>query len=242
VSPSRDDESHASDDFPPPGALALLLPLAAAAACVDAFSYLGLGRVFTANMTGNTVLLALAVAQRNVQRAIRSGVAVAGFAAGAGIGSASMHRHANRMEPRELVKPVAVECVLLVAVLIAWALSGGAARGWVNRALVALAGGAMGLQSAGVRILPGAGVTTTYLTGTWTDLARGVVRPSGARRRSLTKLRAATILTYAAGALVGALLMRVAAFWCAPALSIALLATSAAVARGNPPLLREPPS
>jgi uncharacterized membrane protein YoaK (UPF0700 family) len=218
-----------------------LLPLAAAAACVDALSYLGLGRVFTANMTGNTVLLALAVAQRDVQRAVRSGVAVVGFAVGAGAGAASMHRHGARVEPRELVKPIIVECVLLAVVVVAWAFSGGAVRGWANRVLIALAGGAMGLQSAGVRIVPGTGVTTTYLTGTWTDLVRGVVRPGGPRRRSLTKLRAATILTYAGGALLGAVLMRVAASWCAPALSIVLLISAAAVARRNPALSRQRP-
>lgn len=38
----------------------LLLLLACAAGAIDAISYLGLGRVFTANMTGNTVLLSLA--------------------------------------------------------------------------------------------------------------------------------------------------------------------------------------
>jgi len=41
----------------------LLLLLACAAGAIDAISYLGLGRVFTANMTGNTVLLGLALVQ-----------------------------------------------------------------------------------------------------------------------------------------------------------------------------------
>jgi uncharacterized membrane protein YoaK (UPF0700 family) len=35
----------------------LLLLLACAAGAIDAISYLGLARVFTANMTGNAVLL-----------------------------------------------------------------------------------------------------------------------------------------------------------------------------------------
>ena len=37
--------------------------LTAAAGYVDAVSYLALGRVFTANMTGNTVLLGLSLVQ-----------------------------------------------------------------------------------------------------------------------------------------------------------------------------------
>jgi len=39
----------------------LLLLLACVAGSVDAVSYVGLGHVFTANMTGNTVLLGLAL-------------------------------------------------------------------------------------------------------------------------------------------------------------------------------------
>ena len=41
----------------------MLLVLTLAAGSVDAISYLGLGHVFTAMMTGNTVLLGLALAQ-----------------------------------------------------------------------------------------------------------------------------------------------------------------------------------
>ena len=47
---------------------ALVLLLTAAAGYVDAVSYLALGRVFTANMTGNTVLLGLALVQRDRRR------------------------------------------------------------------------------------------------------------------------------------------------------------------------------
>ena len=40
---------------------AMLTSLSLAAGCVDAVGYLGLGQVFVANMTGNTVLLGLAI-------------------------------------------------------------------------------------------------------------------------------------------------------------------------------------
>jgi uncharacterized membrane protein YoaK (UPF0700 family) len=42
-----------------------LLVLAAVAGSIDGVSYLKLGEVFTANMTGNTVLLGLAAGQAN---------------------------------------------------------------------------------------------------------------------------------------------------------------------------------
>ena len=41
-----------------------LLVLTAVSGTVDAVSYLGLGHVFTANMTGNVVLLAFAAAEK----------------------------------------------------------------------------------------------------------------------------------------------------------------------------------
>src|SRR5215210_549077 len=66
---------------------AMVVLLSVAAGCVDAVSYLGLGRVFTANMTGNTVLLGLSLGQADWQAALRSGVALAGFIMGVAVGT-----------------------------------------------------------------------------------------------------------------------------------------------------------
>jgi len=49
------------------------------ACAVDAVSYLRLGHVLTANMTGNTVLLGLALSQTNLRAMMRSGCALVGF-------------------------------------------------------------------------------------------------------------------------------------------------------------------
>ena len=77
----------------------LLLLLTCAAGYVDAVSYLQLGHVFTANMTGNTVLLGLSLIERNAPAAVRSGLAVGGFLAGAasvrGIGYCDDLHHRN---------------------------------------------------------------------------------------------------------------------------------------------------
>ena len=64
----------------------LLLLLTCAAGAVDAISYLGLGHVFTAMMTGNTVLLGLAVGQGHLGAAVRSVVALIGFSLGVIVG------------------------------------------------------------------------------------------------------------------------------------------------------------
>jgi hypothetical protein len=65
----------------------LLLLLAGVAGYLNAVSYLGLGRVFTANMTGNTVLLGLALVQADRPAALRAGLALAGFLLGSACGA-----------------------------------------------------------------------------------------------------------------------------------------------------------
>src|SRR5918997_426133 len=61
---------------------AMLVMLSLAAGCVDAVGYLGLGQIFVANMTGNTVLLGLALGQAQGQAALRALVVLAAFAVG----------------------------------------------------------------------------------------------------------------------------------------------------------------
>src|SRR5919112_1878008 len=64
----------------------LLLALTAVAGLVDAVSYLGLGHIFTANMTGNVVFLGFAVAGAQGLSVARSFTALVAFLAGAVIG------------------------------------------------------------------------------------------------------------------------------------------------------------
>ena len=58
---------------------AVLIGLTAVTGLVDAVSYLALGHVFTANMTGNVVFLGFAVAGAPGLSVMRSGLAVAAF-------------------------------------------------------------------------------------------------------------------------------------------------------------------
>ena len=73
---------------------AVLLALTASTGLIDAVSYLALGHVFTANMTGNVVFLGFAVAGAPGLSIPRSAAAVGAFltgawrTAGAGDGSA----------------------------------------------------------------------------------------------------------------------------------------------------------
>nr|WP_253796743.1 YoaK family protein [Kitasatospora paracochleata] len=173
------------------GALApLLLGLTFVTGLVDAVSFLGLGRVFVANMTGNVVFLGFALAGDRSLSAPASLLALGAFLAGGVVG--------GRVAPR--TAPATVFPVLIAghAVLVAAALVAGLAGASVYPRIALLALG-MGLQNAVVHRLGVPDLTTTVLTRTLTGLA--VDRPGAASVR-----RVLSVLAMFAGALVGGLL------------------------------------
>jgi uncharacterized membrane protein YoaK (UPF0700 family) len=198
----------------------LLLLLACVAGAVDAISYLGLGRVFTANMTGNTVLLGLALVQADVQEALRASLALIGFLGGAALGTWVVEQGPPAgMWPRTVTVALAIEWGLLCAFAIGWPLVGGASATLAARGpLIVLSALAMGVQSAAARRLDVSGIATTYITGTLTSLAArlmgwrygaGVADPRDPRRvlRGVGLL-AAVWGVYIAGAVVAGACMR----------------------------------
>jgi uncharacterized membrane protein YoaK (UPF0700 family) len=151
--------------------LATLLVLAGVGGYVDAVSYLGLGRVFTAAMTGNTVLLALAAAAQDWGAVLRSGMALVGYVGGVALGQVVVGRFQARTHwPRAVGAGLAVELVILVTLGTGWYLVGAPPNGWTTHVLIALSALAMGTQSATVRQLNVGAVSTTYLTGMLTSL------------------------------------------------------------------------
>jgi uncharacterized membrane protein YoaK (UPF0700 family) len=203
---------------------AMLLVLTCAAGLVDAISYLELGHVFTAMMTGNTVLLALAIGQGEVMAALRSTLALAAFSVGAAGSAMVLLRGGARREwPPIVTATLALEGAVLGVFGALWHLKGAAARSDVLiLVLIVLSGFAMGIQAAAVRHLGVPGVASTYITGTLTSLmaelvtwlrARGVSSsgepasswPTGSASRHL-RLLASVFLVYGAGALIGAVL------------------------------------
>ena len=70
----------------------MLLILTWAAGNIDAIGYLGLGRVFTANMTGNTVLLGLHLGQEQGRAALLALLALLGFGVGLVMGALIVER------------------------------------------------------------------------------------------------------------------------------------------------------
>jgi uncharacterized membrane protein YoaK (UPF0700 family) len=148
------------------------------AGCSDAISYLGLGHVFTANMTGNTVLLGLDIEQGEALAVLRSAVALGGFCLGAYVGTFLIEgdQEGATWTP-QVTTAFTTEAALLAVFAVIWLLTGAnPPAGGVVNALIALSALAMGLQSAIVRSLGVAGIATTYITGTLTNLMAGGAR------------------------------------------------------------------
>jgi len=148
----------------------MLLALTWAAGAVDAISYLGLGHVFTAMMTGNTVLLGLALAQGEILAALRSIVSLIGFSIGVFVGAMIVERESTPTDwPAAVTCALAVETIIL-SIFAATSYLIGSTPAGVTYLLIVLLSLAMGIQSAAVRRLGVPGIATTYITGTLTSL------------------------------------------------------------------------
>lgn len=204
--------THETADFPArliATRSALLLTLAFAAGYIDALSYLGLGRVFTANMTGNTVLLGIALAQLDGEAVARSSLALAGFLAGAAAGAWIVERdHSASLWPRGVTVVLWLEWLILVVFAVGWQFVGNVLPAAAATAvLIVLSALAMGVQSAAVLRLEVAGVATTYITGTLTNLVTrlmGQARRKGGPAQPRSALLGAVWVVYLGGAATAA--------------------------------------
>ena len=167
----------------------LVVVLAATAGATDAWSYFGLGHVFIANMTGNTVLLGAALSHGKWTEVARPLGAVVAYVCGVFMGTVLLDRvlgvadesvsvdegRGAQVWPRKISWIPGLESMLLIAVALVWARHGGGNL-WVRRGMVVVAAVALGLQSAAMQSLKLPGIVTTYITGTWTTLAAGLAR------------------------------------------------------------------
>lgn len=185
---------------------ALLLCLTVSSGAVDAISYLGLGKVFTANMTGNIVLLGLAVGSRAGSEVVRAAVSLVGYAVGAFVGARIAPREERESTwRREITLLLGFEALLQAGLLTVW-LATAAHPGQTAEALmVAMSALAMGVQSAAVAALGVPGVTTTYVTGTLTGLFSHLAAGSGDRWE--VGRRATVLVALLAGAAIAAVLI-----------------------------------
>jgi uncharacterized membrane protein YoaK (UPF0700 family) len=202
-----------------------LLLLTFTAGLIDAVSYLGIGHVFTANMTGNIVFLGFGIAGAGGLPVLAPLISLAAFLAGAGGGGILASRMADRRS-QHLARALSIEALLVgAAALVAAALDVHANElsGYVVIALLAVS---MGARNATVRRLAVPDLTTTVLTMTLTGLAADS-RLFGGSGEGTTR-RVAAVLAMLIGALTGALLQKSSLF--APLAVAASLACFAGLA------------
>ncbi|WP_318215631.1 YoaK family protein [Streptomyces sp. SCL15-6] len=183
----------------------LMLVLTVVTGLIDAVSYLALGRVFVANMTGNVVFLGFALAGAPGLSVTASIVSMVSFLTGALAGGRLGTRFAAH-RGRLLATTTAIQAVLVAGTVIAVAVSHGEVTSPVRYALIVLLGIAMGMQNAVARRLGVPDLTTTVLTLTLTGLAADSSPAGGATPRP--GRRVLSVLAMFLGALAGALLLR----------------------------------
>jgi uncharacterized membrane protein YoaK (UPF0700 family) len=185
----------------------LLLLLSTTTGLVDAASVLGLGKVFTANMTGNIVFLGFAAAGTSGFKVAPFIAAILSFLVGATVAGRTAKAHVGRTERRWLLTAAFVEAALLwmaAAVAIGFDVATQIPSASLF-AIIGLTGLAMGFRNATIRQLKVADLTTTVLTLTLTGLGADSTAAGGTNTNWPRRIGAVAAIF--AGAGIGAWLM-----------------------------------
>ncbi len=157
----------------------MLLLLAGVAGSIDVMSYFRLQHVFTANMTGNTILLGLSIGQGKLASSLHSMAALLGFIIGALLGSLIVEN--KKRNWRFYIRlSFGIESGIIAILTILWFRHREPLTDAALFISIGLSAIAMGMQSATVRNLKIPGVVTTFITGTITSIAMSLVQ--GARQ------------------------------------------------------------
>jgi uncharacterized membrane protein YoaK (UPF0700 family) len=182
----------------------LLLALTVVTGLVDATSYLKLGHVFVANMTGNIVFLGFGIAGAGSISVWPSLTALGSFLVGSvGGGRIGARWASNR--GRHLALTTSTELLLVAAALVVAAFSPHHI-GTVSRyAVIILLAIALGVQNATARKLAVPDLTTTVLTMTLTGVGADAALAGGPG--SKLGRRALAVAAMLLGALIGGVLV-----------------------------------
>jgi uncharacterized membrane protein YoaK (UPF0700 family) len=206
----------------------LLISMTLVTGLVDAFSYLVLGHVFVANMTGNVVFLAFALAGARGFSITASVAAMAAFALGALIGGRLSARHRDHRAWLHSSAAAAQAAFVGASVILAIA-SGGTPSPGYRYALIGALGIAMGIQNAAARAIALPDLTTTVVTLTLTGIAADSALAGGAGSRAGRRL--VPVATMLGGAALGAALIRHAQGYDPLIIALGIVITGAAVSR-----------
>lgn len=197
---------------------------------VDAVAFLGLDHVFVGNMTGNVVLLGMALGGGPNLSVVTALAAFAGFILGTALGGRAL-RGAEPGWPPRVGALLGVVATLLALVGVVLSVVD-ARTGAPVAAVTATLGLAMGLQAAAARHVAEPDVSTVAITNTLIGL--GFDSPLGRGRSGRRTLQAAVVALIVLGAVTGALLLRLDAV-AGIALATAVVAAAALAGRDAAP-------
>lgn len=152
----------------------MLILMASVAGSIDVMSYYKLGHVFTANMTGNTILLGLSVGQGKLTSSLHSLTALGGFFAGAIIG-AFIVQNTKKGWSHYITLSIAIETLIILMLVFIWFSGEEIINNYLLYTSISLSAIAMGIQSATIKHLNIPGVVTTFITGTITSIAMDAI-------------------------------------------------------------------
>jgi uncharacterized membrane protein YoaK (UPF0700 family) len=222
----NDDEANARHL-----ALRLGVVLAFGAGAMDAITFSRLGDVFAGVMTGNMVLLGLAIGNGKAVVTGRVAVALASFAVGVLVaGGFTRGSASGAVWSRRVTRVLMLESGVILVFALGWQVSGGSPAGSGQALLLAGAAFAMGLQSGAVVAIGVPGLSTTYLTGTLTGFMTSVAHSAHVKTEALFLI--AALLS---GAVVAAIAITQVPRL-APALPLLAVAAAVATALRSPRL------
>jgi uncharacterized membrane protein YoaK (UPF0700 family) len=185
----------------------LLLVLTITTGLLDAVSFLGLGRVFTANMTGNVVFLGFALGGATGIAVTSSLIAIGTFVSGAVLGGRLGKNYAGEELRKWFLIVALIESGLLIV-------AGFVALGFNIEtqstvfqlyAVIVLTATAMGLRNSTVRQINVKDITTTVLTLTLTGIGADSTLAGGANTNIARRVSSVALML--AGAALGAFLL-----------------------------------
>ncbi|MFP7493110.1 YoaK family protein [Terribacillus saccharophilus] len=181
---------------------AAILLLCVVSGLVDVLGYIGLAHVFTANMTGNIVLLGIGLGDARQVTITNALLALIGFIIG--ILAANLVGK-GKGEPKRIVLAEFVWLFIIALCLFVIPESGI----WSIVMLMSLSA-AMGMQTIAGRNMKIAGLSSTVLTSTLAAFIEGMTERITGRSKSMrdTYLRGAAIVLYLLGAAVGSFSVR----------------------------------
>ncbi|MET4584052.1 uncharacterized membrane protein YoaK (UPF0700 family) [Conyzicola nivalis] len=185
--------------------LGLMLALTFSTGVIDAVGYLGLDRVFTGNMTGNVVILGMALAGADDLPIVGPVIALLLFMLGALVAGRTLRPVAAGWSGRSTVLFALVGVVILLAAVPMLVLDDPAEP--IKLAVTGALGLAMGLQAGAARHIGVKDVTTVVVTSTIVGLAFD--SKFGGASGQQWKRRLGAVVLIGLGALVGALLLNV---------------------------------